>query len=373
MTKQAVIINVDDNAPGRYAKGHALSRAGFTVYDASTGAEAMELATKYHPDLMLLDVNLPDIGGIEVCRRLKASADSASILVLQISASAIAAPQATTALNSGADGYLTEPVDPDVLVATVGSLLRLRKAERALAAANTQLSVLNADLRRSNEDLQQFAFIASHDLQEPLRNVISFSDLLERSARNRLGTEERDYLRFIVQSAYRMRVLIDDLLRYSQIGQQTKISGSIDLNVVLQWAIENLQQPIQEAGACVNAEVLPVVTGDERQLVQLLQNLVGNAVKYRRPDVAPLVRITAERQNQHWIIRVQDNGIGIESEYREAIFAPFKRLHGMEVPGSGIGLAVCRRVVEAHDGQIWLESIPGQGSTFSFTLPVGLS
>lgn len=370
MPDPAVIVNVDDNEPGRYAKSRILSYAGFRVFDAQNGTEALQLATRNKPDLVLLDVNLPDMSGIDVCRCLKTSPDTSSALVLQISASATAAPHATAALNSGADAYLTEPVDPDVLVATVRALLRLRKAERDLALANQQLLALNADLHRSNQDLQQFAFVASHDLQEPLRSVVSFSSLLERSAGPRLEPREKEYLNFILQSGNRMRTLIDDLLRYSQLGQRVRTSAAVNLSEVLQRVLQDLQLPIEEAGACISADELPTVIGDEAQLGQLMQNLVGNAIKYSRPGMKPAVRITAQSREKEWIIQVHDNGIGISPEFRESVFAPFKRLHGQEIPGTGIGLAVCRRVVEAHYGQIWVESTPGHGSTFAFTLPL---
>src|SRR3954452_3766943 len=280
---------------------------------------------------------------------------------LQISAQAVTAPQATAALNSGADSYLTEPVDPDVLVATVRALLRLRRAERALAAANEEL-------QRSNEDLQQFATVASHDLQEPLRNVVSFSNLLQRSAESRLTVDEREYLGYITQGALLMHALIEDLLRYSQVGQSRKGMASVDLNAVMQWAVDNLQQPILETGATVSWAGLPVVRGDETQLRHLMQNLVGNAVKYHNPEVVPDVTVSAEKDQNDWIIRVRDNGIGIAPDHHESIFAPFRRLHGKNLPGTGIGLALCRRVVDLHGGDIWLDSKPGQGSTFSFTL-----
>ncbi len=358
----AVIVNVDDNDPARYAKTRVLSRAGFQVYDARTGAEGIELASTRNPDLVLLDVNLPDINGIEVCRKLKSAAATAGVMVLQISAHAIAAPHAAAALNSGADSYLTEPVDPDVLVATVRALLRLRRAERALAATNEEL-------RRSNEDLQQFATVASHDLQEPLRNVVSFSNLLERSTRTRLMEEEREYLGYITQGALRMHTLIGDLLRYSQVGQARREMASVDLNAVMRWAVDNLQQPILETGAIVSWAGLPSVSGDETQLRHLMQNLVGNAVKYRNPDVLPDVKVSAERRHSDWVIRVRDNGIGIAPEHHEIVFAPFRRLHGRNIPGTGIGLALCRRVIDLHGGDIWLDSTLGQGSTFSFTLP----
>ncbi|HWF46350.1 MAG TPA: ATP-binding protein [Bryobacteraceae bacterium] len=367
MTKPVIVVNVDDHEPSRYAKRRTLTRAGFVVYDAGTGAEALQLVSQRSPDLVLLDVNLPDISGIEVCRSVKSA--NVSVMVLQISASAIAAPHAIKALNSGADAYLTEPVDPDVLVATVGALIRLRTAERDLAAANASLESSNRELARSNDDLQQFAFVASHDLQEPLRTVSSFAALLERSAGSRLTETERQFVRHIVDGADRMRILIRDLLHYSQVGQRPSSPEPVSLRAVLDVTIANLRELIAETGAEIEVDELPVVAGDQAQLGHVFQNLLSNALKYRREDVTPHIQIAAARQNTDWVIRIEDNGIGIDRRHWESVFAPFKRLHNQEIAGTGIGLAVCRRVIEAHRGRIWVESRVGEGSTFRFTLP----
>jgi signal transduction histidine kinase len=370
MAETATIINVDDNEPSRYVRAHILLRAGFIVHNAATGVEGLSLVAQHKPDLVLLDVNLPDVHGIEVCRRIKASTDGSSIIVLQISASATQAPHATAALDSGADAYLTEPVDPDVLVATVRAMLRLRNAERELSAANDRLRVVNRELQRSNEDLQQFAFAASHDLQEPLRSISTFIALLERTARPKLSQSEVEYLGYIADGAQRMHRLITDLLQYSQVGQKPASLQSVDLNVVIARTLDNLHDLIAETAAAVTWDVLPCVHGDEAQLGQMFQNLVGNAIKYARPEVAPAVHLSAARQGQDWVIRVEDNGMGIDPKFFDLIFAPFKRLHGRDIPGTGIGLAVCRRMIEAHGGRIWVESVPGEGSTFYLSVPV---
>jgi len=363
-----IIVNVDDNEPARYAKGRHLSHAGFIVYDAPNGKEALRLIQEHHADLVLLDVNLPDMNGIEVCQRVKSSSHGASVIVLQISASAIGAPQASAALNSGADAYLTEPVEPDVLIATVRALLRLRKAERELSAANERLKLLNKELYRSNEDLQQFAFAASHDLQEPLRTVTSFVTLLERTAGHKLSEDEQEYLRYIADGSRRMRALIDDLLRYSQVGQEPASMEAVDLNAVLLSVMENLRESLLESGTEVTYDSLPSVSGDEAQLGQVFQNLISNAIKYARPSVRPVVRLSAKNEGCEIVISVRDNGLGIENDYLQQIFAPFKRLHGKEISGTGMGLAICRRVIEAHGGRIWVESSLGEGSTFHFSL-----
>lgn len=369
MAETAIIINVDDNEPARYVKAHILLRAGFVVHNAATGAEGLKLVAQHKPDLVLLDVHLPDLHGIEVCRRIKSSLEGASIIVLQISASATLAPQATAALDSGADAYLTEPVDPEVLVATVRAMLRLRKAERELSAANERLRVLNGELQRSNEDLQQFAFAASHDLQEPLRSISTFIGLLERTARPKLSPSEIEYLGYIADGSQRMYRLITDLLHYSQVGQKPASFQTVDLNAVLAGTLDNLYDLINETGAAVTWDALPLVQGDEAQLGQVFQNLAGNAIKYARPGVTPAIHVSATREDTEWQIRVKDNGMGIDRQYFDIIFAPFKRLHGRDIPGTGIGLAVCRRIIEAHGGRIWVESDPAAGSTFYMTLP----
>ena len=369
----ATIINVDDNEPGRYAKGRILSRAGFTVHDAATGADALTLLNSHSPDLILLDINLPDVNGIEVCRKIKSSPAGASVIVLQISASATAAPHATAALNSGADTYLAEPVDPDVLVATVKALLRLRRAERELSAANARLQVVNRELARSNEDLQQFAFAASHDLQEPLRTITTFTSLLKRTAASKLTGNESEYLEYIADGSGRMRALIDDLLKYSQVGNNPNSTASVDLDGVVKWTLENLRESIAASDASVQSDSLPLVAGNEAQLRHVFQNLIGNAIKYRRPGIAPLIRLAALRDGADRTICVRDNGIGIEPRHLQAVFAPFKRLHGREIPGTGIGLAICRKIIEAHGGRIWVDSVPGEGSAFCFSLPADSS
>jgi two-component system sensor histidine kinase/response regulator len=366
----ARILNVDDHEIARYTRSRILAKAGFEVYDASRGEEALALVGLHEPDLILLDVHLPDINGLEVCRRLKATPERASIVVLQITASAISAPQATAALNNGADAYLTEPIDPDVLVATVKAMLRLRRAERELATANRRLDSLNRELQRSNDDLKQFAFIASHDLQEPLRTIGTFVELMKESFRDRFQPEEEQYFTYVVEAATRMRHLIDDLLVYSQVSRESGGARSfIDLGDVVKEAMEGLAESISESKACIEVGSMPTVWGEKARLVHVFQNLISNAIKYRKPDEAVEIQIDAEQQSaEEWLIKVQDNGMGINPAYWETIFIPFKRLHGREVPGTGIGLALCRRIIEAQGGRIWPESTVGKGSTFFFTL-----
>ncbi len=372
----AVLVNVDDHEAARYARTRVLQQAGFLVHEAATGVSAMQLIAEVRPDLVLLDVHLPDVNGIEVCRRIRARDEGTGMIILQVSASAVSAPHATAALNIGADGYLIEPVDPDVLVATVRAFLRLRAAERALSVANTELSeknaalnTLNKALRRSNEDLEHFAYVASHDLQEPLRNITTHLQLLERITTGRFDDSERHLFDVVVKSAQRMSLLIHDVLAYSGLGKQVMESQPVDLKESLDWAMQNLSEGISEAEATIVADKLPVVRGDRVQLGQVFQNLIGNSIKYRSHDRALRVEISARQDDAgEWTIRVADNGMGIAEQFLPDIFLPFKRLHGFDIPGNGIGLTLCRRIIEAQNGRIWAESVEGEGAAFLFTL-----
>ena len=225
------------------------------------------------------------------------------------------------------------------------------------------------ELARSNAELEQFAYAASHDLQAPLRTIASYAQLLERRYKDKLDAKAQKFIDYIVDGALRMQVLIGDLLQYSRVGRQGGSFQLTDCNLVLEEAIANLGSAIRKNQAIVTYSNLPAIVADDRQLVQLFQNLIDNAIKYRRAE-KPVVRVSAmELQEEGWLFSVCDNGIGIDSQYAERIFIIFKRLHlREEYPGTGIGLAICKKIVERHGGRIWVESEPGRGSRFNFTL-----
>ncbi|MEW6755280.1 MAG: MEDS domain-containing protein [Candidatus Latescibacterota bacterium] len=226
------------------------------------------------------------------------------------------------------------------------------------------------DLARSNRELEQFAYIVSHDLQEPLRGVTGFLSLLQSRHAPRLAEEARGYIQWAVESAAHMSRLIEDLLSYSRLHTSEQQLSPADLNAALERALANCAAALAESGAQVTSDRLPTVTGNATQLTQLLQNLVGNAAKFRRPDVAPRVHVSAGEADGEWVVSVQDNGIGIAPDQAERIFQVFQRLHTRRAyPGTGIGLAICKKIVERHGGRIWVESTPGEGSRFRFALP----
>jgi PAS domain S-box-containing protein len=231
--------------------------------------------------------------------------------------------------------------------------------------------VLQIELQRANQDLEQFAYSASHDLQEPLRNVGIFSELLFERCNPKLAGQELEFLRNVREGAGRMEMLVRDLLEYTRATTVEKASALVDSKAAFEAALANLAAAISETSATIEYDSLPSVTVNAAQLQQLFQNLVGNALKYHRPGVAPVVKVKARREKGAWFFSLRDNGLGIEPEFREKIFGLFKRLHTRdEYPGTGLGLAICRRIVERHNGRIWVESELGQGSTFHFTLPV---
>jgi signal transduction histidine kinase len=348
------ILNVDDYAPGRFARTKVLRQAGFPVIEATTGAETLELVAERKPTLVLLDVNLPDISGFEVCQRIKGNPATASTTVVHISASNVLTEHMVQGLDSGADSYLVEPIDPAVLVATIKAFLRARRAEDAL--------------RRSNEDLQRFAYMVAHDLNEPLRTVTAHTELLAKQLGDQIDESACERMRVVVDGAQRMRSFIDDMLRYSQATHPGRDVRKIDFEAMLTYVIANLDASIRERGARITHDPLPSMVADAR-VEHVLQNLIGNAIKYTKPGVCPEIHISATADHGICLFSIRDNGMGIDPRYKETIFHVFRRLHGREIPGSGIGLALSQKIIEANGGAIWVESAPGVGSTFYFTLP----
>jgi len=241
--------------------------------------------------------------------------------------------------------------------------------ERRVAERTEELVASNEALLQSNEDLNQFAYAASHDLQEPLRMVALFSQMLHSAYAGRLDPEADQYISYVVNGAQRMEQLLKDLLEYSQVGSKSEGPAQpLDCGKIMEKVLLNLQVSIEQNGASVTWSDLPTVPAHEVRMVQLLQNLVGNAIKYRGKE-PPRIHVSAHRRHTGWMFSVQDNGIGIGPEYAQQIFGVFKRLHGHNYPGTGIGLAICQRIVERYGGRIWVESTEGEGSTFCFTLP----
>jgi len=253
----------------------------------------------------------------------------------------------------------------------VGTALEREQAAAEIVAAKETAELRAEELARSNADLEQFAYVASHDLRQPLRMVNSYLTLIERRYADKLDTEGHEFIGYARDGALQMDRLILDLLEYSRIGRNGDEHEPVDLADATAEARHRLQVLIDETDATVDIDTTPaVVDGNRSELVRLFQNLIGNAIKYRAAGRPAQVEVHWRRQTDDWLVSVQDNGIGIAPDYWQQIFALFKRLHGREeYEGTGVGLAVCKKIVERHGGRIWLTSTPADGSTFSFTLP----
>jgi chemotaxis family two-component system sensor kinase Cph1 len=255
----------------------------------------------------------------------------------------------------------------------IKAALELRKAiVNIILRQAEELALLAQDLERSNSELKKFAYVASHDLQEPLNQVANFVQLLEMRYDDELDDDGKEFIHFAVEGVSLMQTLIDDVLAYSKVDLKGIEWELTDLQGSLALALGNLRGQIGETGALITHDPLPTIVADGTQLMQLFQNLIGNAIKFRKPGETPQIHIGVQRREEDWLFFVRDNGIGLDPQFAERIFVIFQRLHTRdEYHGSGMGLAICKKIVECHRGRIWVESGLGNGATFYFTIPVG--
>ncbi len=326
------------------------------IQAAADGAEALELARRWTPDLILSDVMMPRLSGFQLTQEIKGHQETATIPVVLLTAMTNR-DSLVKGWEAGADDYLFKPFHPKELESRVRSLL-----------AGLQWRRKSEAYRRQRDALEQFTHIASHDLREPLRKIISFVGLFQDSQPN-LDKESENYLKVISEAAKRMHRLLDALLDYAKLEKEETLPEKISMNEVLQTVLKDLGSELAAAGGEVQAGNLPDLEAHPFQVALVFSNLLDNALKYRR-DQRPLrVKVEAVQKGVEWVFSVADNGIGFDPDQSDRIFVMFERLHGNEkYRGEGMGLAICRRVVEKHGGRIWAESKPGEGSTFYFTL-----
>ena len=417
------ILVVDDTPENLRLLSTMLTHRGYAPRCVINRQMALRACNSNPPDLILLDIMMPEMNGYEVCQHLKSEPKTREIPVIFISAKDEVFDK-VNAFAVGAVDYISKPFQFEEVLARIESHLTLRNLQKQLKEQNTLLqeeissrlavektlyeknqilhqeishrravekalqeqnlllqqeissrqraeSALlksNQELARSNAELEQFAYVASHDLQAPLATIASYAQLLEKRYKDQLDSQAIKFIGNIVHGCTRMQSLIDDLLEYSRVGRSQKPFRLTDCNHAIKQTVANLQGAIRDTEAVVTYSDLPTVIGDTSQLVQLFQNLIGNAIKYRR-DAPPAVHITACKQEENWLFSISDNGIGIAPQHQERIFQIFQRLHTQrEYSGTGIGLAICQKIVERHGGCIWVESEPGKGSTFYFTL-----
>ena len=386
------ILIVDDNPNNLKVLYTYLKNAGFEVLVAEDGKSGIEAVKHSTPELILLDVMMPGIDGFEVCRRLKSDRATKDIPVLFLTALSETVNKIIGFEVGGVD-YITQPIENEEVVARVKTHLTMRRMRSCLQQQNedlkaeierrkeveTKLQLSNnsleetvadrtAELTSSNQDLEQFAYIASHDLRQPLRKIRMCTEYLSEDYADCFDEQAESYMEYITKSIDRMYLLIDDLLTYSRVGKQEEADISIDLNIVVKDCLEDLSLTVEEKQATINYDDLPTIEGSLSEIRQLFQNLIGNALKFTG-DRHPIINITAILQNKLYLFKVEDNGIGIEPQYADKIFQMFQRLHTTsEYEGTGIGLAICQKVVTRHGGKIWVESELGKGSTFYFTI-----
>jgi light-regulated signal transduction histidine kinase (bacteriophytochrome) len=360
------LLVVDDDETNCEVLQRQLVRGGHTVTCVASGGEALELLRKPAFDLVLLDVMMPGMSGFDVLQRLKTSETLGNIPVIMMSA-LDELEIAAHCIQMGAEDYLLKPFDPVLLRARLHSALERKRLHEAAKERTEELEQATQSLARANEDLNRFAFAASHDLQEPLRTITTTLQLLARDFETSLAPEQGSLLDLAIDGARRMSLLIKDLLAYSVATSRERVHELVDAENIFEDTLTNLRQSIEESGASVTHDTLPAIVFDRAQLGQLFQNLIGNAIKYRAERRAE-IHVKAVKEDQQWVFTVRDNGMGIEEEYLRTVFEPFRRLHGRGLPGTGLGLAICARIVEGFGGRLWVESEPGVGSTFCFTV-----
>ncbi len=358
------ILVVDDNEDDRENFIRMLGKIpdGEYGYDEADGLDEMlSCLDARMPDCILLDYSLPGLTGLDILNQLIPKYPFLPIIMTTGQGNEVVAAES---IKSGAQSYLVKSsVTPDILHTSIQAAIRQRALER-------ERSELVRRLLDSNTALERFAYVASHDLQEPIRMINSFGKILLTECQGTLDADSREYLHMITDSGERMRDVVNDLLEYSRIGNETGIQQCFDGNFALSSALDNLKALIDSSGAVITHDPLPELSGNPIQIMRLLQNLIANAIKYQAKGNIPQVHIGVQDMGAYCKIMVQDNGLGIDSRFQKEIFAPFRRLHTWEeIRGSGLGLAICSKIVEANGGAIEVISTLGQGSTFTVTLP----
>jgi signal transduction histidine kinase len=397
MSEQKInILLVDDRPDGLLALEAVLDAPEYHLVKASSGPEALSLLEGQDYAVILLDVQMPRMDGFETAKLIKQRPGSMNIPIIFITAINKDPRYVYQGYGTGAVDYLFKPFDSYVLKSKVAvfaelfqknlriqqqsaEIFHLNKGlERRVAERTVSLMKRSQELSRSNEELEQFANVVAHDLQEPLRKVQMFGDRLKAQCGGTLNAEALDSLNRVQSAAERMQALIQDVLKYSRAGIEALSLQRVDLSQVVREVLRDLEASVQEAQGRVEVSDLPVIDADSVQMRQLFQNLIGNALKFHRSGIPSMIQVRGEVLNGHshfgeplCRITVEDNGIGFDERHLGRIFTIFQRLHDQgEYQGFGVGLAICRRIVRRHAGEITAQSVPGRGSTFIVMLPV---
>ena len=362
------VLLVEDNPNDVELVLLTLRKDGFEVTSevVQTAAEFTAQIQRTQYDLILADYNLPQWKGMEALSTLRREELDVPLIIVT---GYLGEEKAVECIKQGA----TDCVLKDHLARlplAVSRALQEKRSRELRRGSEEALAAKAAELARSNAELEQFAYVASHDLQEPLRMIANYTQLLAERYRGKLDEQADKYIHYAVDGATRMQALIQDLLKFSRVGRAEIEARSTDCRAVVEQALNNLQAAVLESGAVVNWNRLPVVMADSAQLTQVFQNLIANAIKFHGAET-PKIQIDAEKQEQEWVLTVSDNGIGIPAENWQDIFVIFRRLHTRdEYAGNGIGLSICKKIIERHGGKIWIEAQTQPGCCFKFTLPI---
>jgi len=388
--ENAKIMIVDDSTISLKLIRRYLSNYGYKhIVCARSAKEAFEILDPANNeksgaqiDLILMDIVMDNMNGIEAVRHIKKNEKLKNIPVVMITGIRESKTLAE-AFSAGAVDYITKPFDKTELKARVSSVLMLEHEIKEHKNAEEKLKTYAEKLAHSNRELQDFANVASHDLQEPLRKVQAFGDRLARKLEGKIGEKEADYLKRMQSAASRMQILINDLLSLARVTTKARPFVPVDLDLITKETLCDLEARVDQTKGHVDVGKLPVIDADPTQMRQLMQNLIGNALKYHKPDQAPVVKVSCVFVNGGLAeavdngssrmakITVEDNGIGFDEKYIDRVFGVFQRLHNRsEYEGTGIGLPICRKIAERHGGSITAESAPGKGASFIATLPV---
>ncbi len=363
------VLLVEDDPADRDLILRELGKGEFEIISdvAGTADECRQKVRTNCPDVVLADYNLGQWRGTEVLEILREEGLDIPLILVS---GALGDVTAVECIKQGVTDYVLKDSLARLSVALRGAL-KDKNLREERTRAQQFLAQKVEELARSNADLEQFAYVASHDLQEPLRMVSAYTQLLAERYRGKLDDQADKYIHYAVDGAARMQSLIQDLLAFSRVGRQETAVKSADCNQIVDRAVDNLRAAILESSAVVSHGPLPLVMANGSQLQQVFQNLIGNALKFKGSQ-APLIQISAKKEGTEWIFTVADNGIGISGEHAESVFVIFNRLHTRtEYPGNGIGLSICKKIVERHGGKIQALHRDGGGTLFKFTLPAG--
>lgn len=385
MTSEATILIIDDSQANRYSIENLLQSEGRQFLTASNGSEGLKLALNNNVDLIILDVQMPDLDGFEVASILKSNRKTKDIAIIFASAEKSERASIMKGFEGGAVDYLLKPLDPDLTKAKVDVLLQIQLQKKellqkneSLERADAQIKELNNELKKNvdalqaiNKELESFSYSVSHDLRAPLRALIGYSSMLQEDYGEQLDEEGRQLLRTIVNNATRMNQLIDDLLEFSRAGKTELRMSKIDMRGIVNVLCKEIMENSPHRAKIVINELKPAY-GDPMLIRQVWLNLLSNAIKYSANVAEPVVEVSSAAEDSMITYAVSDNGAGFDMKYADKLFGVFQRLHkDTEFAGTGIGLSIVQRIVLRHGGVVSAESEVGKGATFRFTLPPG--